>query len=183
MVWDHVRDQAEDISCPSSVHWRRHSITSQHKGEAHRPVLPKLFLSPFLKHGSNVISTVLQPGPAGFLSLPARRGTVCRVGPNDPEGALPSHPSHMAAFGIIESQRGWDGRTSQPPAPLLPPKEQCCSGTAAHGGGGVTVPGGVPEPWGCGTEGRGQWAQWGELGFDAWISEVFSNLNESMIQM
>jgi len=63
------------------------------------------------------------------------------------------------------------------------PKEQCCSGTAAHGGGGVTVPGGVPEPWGCGTEGRGQWAQWGELGFDSWISEVFSNLNESMIQM
>ena len=25
---------------------------------------------------------------------------------------------------------------------------------------GVTIPGGVPEPWGCGTEGRGQWA-WG----------------------
>ena len=29
---------------------------------------------------------------------------------------------------------------------------------AAQGGGGVTVPGGVPEPCGCGTEGRGQWA-------------------------
>ena len=25
-------------------------------------------------------------------------------------------------------------------------KEQCCSGTAAQGGGGVTVHGGVPEP-------------------------------------
>jgi len=31
-------------------------------------------------------------------------------------------------------------------------KERCCSGTAAQGGGGVTVPGGVPEPCGCGTE-------------------------------
>ena len=31
-------------------------------------------------------------------------------------------------------------------------QEQCCSGTAAQGGGGVTVPGGVPEPCGCGTE-------------------------------
>ena len=26
------------------------------------------------------------------------------------------------------------------------------------GSGGVTVPGGVPEPWGCGTAGRGKWA-------------------------
>jgi len=31
-------------------------------------------------------------------------------------------------------------------------KEQCCSGTAAQRGGGVTIPGGVPEPCGCGTE-------------------------------
>jgi len=31
-------------------------------------------------------------------------------------------------------------------------EEQCCSGTAAQGGGGVTVPEGVPEPCGCGTE-------------------------------
>ena len=59
-------------------------------------------------------------------------------------------------------------------------EEQCCSGTAAHGGGGVTVPGGVPEPWGCGTE-RSQWARWGGLGLDLGISEVFSNLNGSMI--
>ena len=28
---------------------------------------------------------------------------------------------------------------------------------AAQGGGAVTVPGGVQEPCGCGTEGRGQW--------------------------
>ena len=33
-------------------------------------------------------------------------------------------------------------------------KEQWCSGTAAQGGGGVTGPGGVPHPWGCGTEGH-----------------------------
>ncbi len=35
------------------------------------------------------------------------------------------------------------------------------TGTAAQEGGGVTVLGGVLELWGCGTEGRGQWAQWG----------------------
>jgi len=29
---------------------------------------------------------------------------------------------------------------------------------AAQGGGGVTIPGGVPELCGCGTEGHGQWA-------------------------
>ena len=32
------------------------------------------------------------------------------------------------------------------------------------GSDGVTVPGGVSEPWGCGTEGRGQWAWWGWVG-------------------
>ena len=32
---------------------------------------------------------------------------------------------------------------------------------AAQGGGAVTVPGGVPEPCGGGTEGCGQWARWG----------------------
>ena len=48
-------------------------------------------------------------------------------------------------------------------------EEQCCNGTAAHRGGGVTIPGGVPEPWGCGTEGRGQWAWWGGLGLDLGI--------------
>ena len=31
---------------------------------------------------------------------------------------------------------------------------------AAQGGGAVTIPGGVQEPCGCGTEGRGQWAWW-----------------------
>ena len=60
------------------------------------------------------------------------------------------------------------------------PKEQCCSVTAAQGGGGVTVHGGVPGPWGCGTECR-QWARWGGLGLDWVISEVFSNLNDSMV--
>ena len=61
------------------------------------------------------------------------------------------------------------------------PKEQCCSGTAAQGGGGVTIPGGVAKPWECGPEGRGQWARWGGLGLDFGISEVFSNLNDSVI--
>ena len=31
---------------------------------------------------------------------------------------------------------------------------------AAQGGGAATIPGGVEEPCGCGTEGRGQWARW-----------------------
>ena len=61
------------------------------------------------------------------------------------------------------------GRTS-----LL--KEWSGTGTAARGAAGVSVHGSVPEPWGCGTEGRGQWAQWGGLGLDLGISEVFSNL-------
>ena len=55
------------------------------------------------------------------------------------------------------------------------------SDAVAQGGGGVTVPGGVPELWGCGTEGRGQWARWRGLGLGLGISEVFSNLTDSMI--
>jgi len=35
--------------------------------------------------------------------------------------------------------------------------------TAAQGGGGVTILGGVPEPWRCGTEGPSQWTWWGGL--------------------
>ena len=35
---------------------------------------------------------------------------------------------------------------------------------AAQGGGGVTIPAGVQEPRGCGTEGHGQWAWWGWVG-------------------
>ena len=35
----------------------------------------------------------------------------------------------------------------------------------AQGGGRVTVPGGVHEPWRCGTEGRGEWAWLGRAGF------------------
>ncbi len=53
-------------------------------------------------------------------------------------------------------------------------KEWCCSGTAAQGGGGVTKPGGVPELWGCGTEGSEQWAQWLDVG----ILEVSSKLRD-----
>ena len=35
---------------------------------------------------------------------------------------------------------------------------------AARGDGGVTVPGGVQELWGCGTEGHSYWAWWGWVG-------------------
>ena len=50
---------------------------------------------------------------------------------------------------------------------------------AAQGSGGVTIAGGVPELWGCGTEGHGQWAWWDGLGLDVVILD--SNLNVSMI--
>ena len=49
------------------------------------------------------------------------------------------------------------------------------------GSGAVTVPGGVPEPWRCGTEGCGCWAWWGGLGLDLEISEVFSSLSDSVL--
>ena len=53
---------------------------------------------------------------------------------------------------------------------------------AAQGGGGFTIPGGVQEPRGCGTEGCGLMGMvvtcwW----LDLTILEVFSNLNISMI--
>ena len=51
----------------------------------------------------------------------------------------------------------------------------------AQAGGGVTVPEGVEEPWGCGTEGRGQWAWWGGLELDLVILEVFSNLSDCIV--
>lgn len=43
-------------------------------------------------------------------------------------------------------------------------------GHSCPGGGGLTVPGGVWEPWRCGTEGSGQWAQWG------WVSSQLDGL-------
>ena len=41
--------------------------------------------------------------------------------------------------------------------------------------------GGVPELWGCGTEGCGQWTWWGGLGLDLGISDTFSNPNDSVV--
>ena len=52
---------------------------------------------------------------------------------------------------------------------------------AALGGAGVTIPGGVPEPWRCGTEGRSQWAWWGWVGLSLEISELFFSLHDSVI--
>ena len=46
---------------------------------------------------------------------------------------------------------------------------------AAWGGEGVTIPGAVPEPWGCGTRVRGH----GGVGLNLEILEVLSNLNDS----
>ena len=34
--------------------------------------------------------------------------------------------------------------------------------------------------WGCGTEGRGQWAWWGGLGLDLGVIGIYSNLNDSV---
>ena len=42
--------------------------------------------------------------------------------------------------------------------------ERIALAQAAQGGGGVTVPGAVPEPWRCGTEACGHWAWWGWAG-------------------
>lgn len=43
---------------------------------------------------------------------------------------------------------------------------------------GVVESPSLEEPWRCGTEGCGQWAQRGGLG----ILELFSNLNVSMLK-
>ena len=42
-------------------------------------------------------------------------------------------------LGNVSSQNGW------------------ALAQAAQRGSGVTIPGGVPEPWRCDTEGHGQW--------------------------
>jgi len=53
---------------------------------------------------------------------------------------------------------------------------------AAQGSGGVPIPGGVQTPCGCGPWGQGSAGMVG-LGWwlDLMISEVFSNLSDSMI--
>lgn len=48
--------------------------------------------------------------------------------------------------------------------------------TAAEGGGRVTDPGGVPEPWKWGTEG---WSV-GWVGLGLGTLQVFSSINDSM---
>lgn len=44
----------------------------------------------------------------------------------------------------------------------------------------VTVPGGVPESWRCGTRGHGQRAHWDQLGLDVGTLEDFPNLSNSV---
>ena len=58
-------------------------------------------------------------------------------------------------------------------------KHRNTSHSGTTGGGGVTTHGGVQEPWGCGTEGCGQWAWWGGLVYV--ISVAVSSLNGSVI--
>ena len=55
-------------------------------------------------------------------------------------------------------------------------------GQAAQGGGDVTIPGGVPELWGCGTEGRDSvsMVRVGQR-LDLVTTEISSDLNDSMI--
>jgi len=52
---------------------------------------------------------------------------------------------------------------------------------AAQGGGGVTIHGGVSEPWRWGTEGHGWWAWWDGVGLDLGILLVSSSLNDTII--
>ena len=56
-------------------------------------------------------------------------------------------------------------------------------GTAAEGGGGVTIPGGVQELQRCDTEGRGQCAWWDGLGLGLGALEVFSSLNDATVHL
>ena len=53
---------------------------------------------------------------------------------------------------------------------------------AAQGSSGVIISGSAAEPRRCGTEGCGQWATLVAGGCSDWVvSEVFSNLNDSVI--
>ena len=53
---------------------------------------------------------------------------------------------------------------------------------AAQGGGGVAVPGDVQELWRCSTEDTVSWHGGYGLVLDLMISDVLSNLNDSMIR-
>ena len=66
----------------------------------------------------------------------------------------------VMAWSYTKRGSGWIfGKKSQ--------NERWCSGTAAQGGGAVTVPGGVQGTWRCGTDGHGQWWWW--VGVDQMI--------------
>jgi len=80
----------------------------------------------------------------------------------------------VVSSSCVRGGSGWIlGKTS--------PKEWSVA-QVVQGNGRVTVPGGVPELWRCGTEGHGQWATLVVGGWLDWvILEVFSNLNDSVI--
>jgi len=56
----------------------------------------------------------------------------------------------------LSKARGWEVQVGK----FLLRKSGDALEQAAQGGGGVTVPGGVQEPCGCGSEGHGQWPWW-----------------------
>ena len=80
------------------------------------------------------------------------------------------------ASSCARGDSGWMlGRTSSP-------KKWSDTDTAAQGGGDVTIPRGVPEPWGCGTKGHSNWTWWGGWWLDWTILGVFSDHNDSSAQ-
>ena len=55
------------------------------------------------------------------------------------------------------------------------PKNGGAVAWTAQGGGAVTIPGGVQEPWRCGTWGHGQWVGWVGLGV-GWVGVGLGDL-------
>jgi len=107
-----------------------------------------------------VRALALEPSALAFNLLPAHINKTVSKWTN----------RKTITFFLRNGNSGWIlGKTSH--------RERCGSGTAAQGGGAVTVPGGVPEPCGCGTEGRGQGAWWGwAAGGTAGSERCFSTL-------
>ena len=91
----------------------------------------------------------------GFIALHSDlKGVVARwVSVSSPSQLVMGYKA--TASGCAKGRSGWILEE------VPPLKQWLGSGTAAQGGGGVTIPGGVQEPCGCGAGGHGQWAWWG----------------------